>query len=106
MKKISVAKLEEIMKNFNSKNPEKQDEACISGVIVYEKSNFSKDFSLEARSYRIYNNNRKFQEGKCANSLFGCSLDGTDINVRLDWYRWVPEYCYYEGEVEYDKGIQ
>ena len=73
-----------------------EDKAEKFGVIVYKQSNFKNEYSENSRSYRVHNANRKFQKGKIANSLFGDCLDGTDIGVRLDWYGWDVEFCYFE----------
>lgn len=94
MRKITFAKLEEIMEEYNRRFPENQDKAKLSGVIVYKASNWPKSYSERSRSYEVTNNNRAFQEGKIASSLFGNCLDGTDQGVRLDWYKWEVDYCY------------
>lgn len=94
MEKITMAKLFEIMHTYNDRFPEKQDTANLSAVIVYKASNWSKPYSLEERSYKVTNNNRFFQSNKISNSLFGDCLDGKDLGVRLDVYKWDVEYCY------------
>lgn len=99
MERISFGKLCEIMSTYNARFPEKQEEAHLSGVIVYKQSNFDKPYSETSRSYRVSNNNRAFQHGKIANSIFGHCLDGTDDGVRLDWYKWAVDYCYMEDVV-------
>ena len=76
-----------------------QEEARKSGVIVISQDSFKKEYSIESRSYRAWNNNRAFQHDKIASSIFGSSLDGSDIYVRLDWYihkGWKVDYCYME----------
>lgn len=73
-----------------------EDKAEKFGVIVYKQSNFTDEYSETSRSYRVHNANRKFQQGKIATSLFGDCLDGTDDGVRLDWYDWEVEFCYFE----------
>lgn len=73
-----------------------EDKAEKFGVIVYKQSNFKNEYSEESRSYRVHNANRTFQKDKIANSLFGDCLDGTDNGVRLDWYKWTVEFCYFE----------
>ena len=87
----------ELSKNFEEYNHE-HDNGCdgtsITGVIVYKQSNWSKPYSEESRSYRVSSNNRAFQDGMIANSIFGHCLDGTDQGVRLDWYDWDIDYCY------------
>lgn len=94
MKKISMAELTHNMMEFNSKNPGKQDTACITGVIVFKQSNFNKPYSVRDRSYRVSNACRQFQAGKISNQLSGDCLDGKDVGVRLDYYNWAVEYCY------------
>lgn len=96
MEKINFGKLSDIMREFNTNNPDKQDTACITGVIVFKQSNFKKPFSERDRSYRVSNANRQFQQGKISNQLSGDCLDGKDLGVRLDWYNWEVEYCYME----------
>ena len=88
------------MWDFNKANPDKEDDECITGVIVYKASNWKKTYPLESRSYRVSNANRAFQDGKIANSMFGYCLDGTDQGVRLDWYNWKVDYCYMESCAE------
>jgi len=95
MKKVTISELYGAMNEYNKKHPDKEDEAMISGVIVYKQKNWSKPYTVKQRSYRVWNCNRAFQDGKIANSVYGDCLDGTDQGVRLDWYRWEPEYCYF-----------
>lgn len=64
------------------------------GVIVYSEDNWPVKYSLESRSYRVSSDNRRFQAGKIANSVYGDSLDGSDVGVRLDVYGWKVEDCY------------
>ena len=66
----------------------------IHGVIVYKQENWSQEYSLEARSYKVSSRNKAFEHWAGSNSLFGSSLDGTDEMVRLDWYGWKIDYCY------------
>ena len=95
MERITIDKFEHIMRDFNSKHPVKQDTACLTGVIVYKASNWpDATYSETERSYRVSNANRGYQPGKISNSIVGDCLDGKDLGVRLDWYRWEVEYCY------------
>lgn len=94
-KKITFSELESKMMDFNSKHPDKQDTATISGVIVFKPSNWpGKSYTIKERSYRVSNANRAFQHGKISNQLSGDCLDGKDLGVRLDWYKWEVDYCY------------
>lgn len=96
MKKITYAQLEAGMLAFNKGHPDKQDTPCKHGVIVYKESNWpGKNYSLGSRSYEVWNCNRGFQPGKISNSVRGDSLDGSDRGVRLDWYKWDVDYCYW-----------
>lgn len=98
MNKITFAELERIMREYNRTHKEEQEKPKISGVIVYKASSWEKPYTEEQRSYRVWNNNRAWQDGKIANSIFACCLDGTDLGVRLDWYfgEWEVDYCYME----------
>lgn len=96
-KRITMDELWHIMHDFNVQHPDKEDEACLKGVIVYKASNWpDASYTETERSYEVYNCNRQFQPGKIANSLYGYCKDGKDLGVRLDWYRWNVEYCYME----------
>lgn len=64
------------------------------GVIVYSQDNWQTPYSLEARSYVVSSDNRRYQMGKISSSVFGSSLDGSDVGVRLDMYGWKVEDCY------------
>ena len=96
IKKISYGEMWNALHQFNIDHPEDEDRAVISAVIVYKPENWDKPYSLESRSYRVWNSNRAFQPGKIANSVFGYALDGSDPGVRLDWYKWDVDYCYME----------
>lgn len=93
---MSWANFRDQMEEFNRKNPDKQDTAYISVVVVYKSSNWKTPYDERARSYRVWNCNRAFQDGKISNSIFGDCLDGSDVGVRLDWYNWDIDYCYFE----------
>ena len=100
--------LEEITELFiehNSKNEiyygEPSVVAPLTAVVVFKASNFKKEYSLEERSYRIQSNNgKRFFPTMLGSSIYGTSLDGSDKNVRLDYYRWEIDYCYLEDTAE------
>ena len=96
IKKITYSEMWNIMHQFNIDHPEDEDTGKISAVIVYKPENWDVEYSLESRSYQVWNNNRAFQPGKIANSIYGYALDGSDPGVRLDWYKWKVDYCYME----------
>lgn len=66
------------------------------GVMVFSQSNFKNTYSETSRSYRVDNANPVFRRGTRSDELIGDCLDGTDSNVRLDFYNWDVEYCYFE----------
>ena len=93
--RISYEALEKRMRDFNKEHPDKENTGALYGVIVFKEENWPDvDYSLASRSYEVSNANRCFQNDKIANSLFGYSLDGSDLGVRLDWYKWKVDYCY------------
>ncbi len=98
MKKISFGELENIMMRHNSEKG--YSNPSLTGVIVYKQSNFDKPYTEQERSYRVSNSNKYFCPWMIGRSLFGDCLDGRDINVRLDWYNWEPEYCYMDNDEE------
>ena len=95
-KKITYGEMERIMFRFNEEHPDQEEKGVISAVIVFKPENWTVEYSELSRSYQVWNNNRAFQPGKIANSVFGYCLDGTDPGVRLDWYKWSVDYCYME----------
>ena len=95
MKKISYSEFVDRMWAHGKDHRNNEDyRDAITGVIVYKQSNFPKPYTEEERSYRVSSCNRCFQDGKIANSMFGDCLDGKDLGVRLDWYRWDVDFCY------------
>ena len=92
MNKLTLSQLTEILMKDDSK----------TGVIVIKNGPyFKKEFPLESRSYRVIGG-KHFQEGMIGDSIFAEAIDGSDPDVRLDWYlkadkpeeRWQVEYCY------------
>ena len=86
--KLTFGEMVTIMRQARRNN---QD---LSAVIVYAKSNWEQEYSLESRSYVTSNTCKYFCEDKISKSYFGTCLDGTDPCVRLDHYDWQVEYCY------------
>lgn len=68
-------------------------------VIVIDNKSFAQEYPLESRSYEVNRDTSKFfQTGAISNSIWGTSLDESDVGVRLDLYMydggWQVEYCY------------
>lgn len=73
----------------------------LTGVIVFKKENWTNvEYSLDARSYKVGNWNNYFDDEKISLALWATTLDGSDSNVRLDYYiyNWDIEYCYILNE--------
>lgn len=68
----------------------------MKGAIVFKKDNWRTEYPLEARTYIVSNQCNWFDNEKCSNALIATTLDGTDKDVRLDYYinRWDIDYCY------------
>jgi hypothetical protein len=66
------------------------------GVIVFKKDNWKTEYSLESRSYRVNNIDNYFDKDKISQAWWASNLDGTDNNIRLDYYinDWKIDYCY------------
>ena len=83
-----------LMREWNTSHD--QTKATLSGVIVYDQSNFGLSYTEDQRSYRVWNNNPIYQLDAELPELMGDCLDGTDDNVCLDIYDWKVEFCYFE----------
>lgn len=99
--RVSYPEFEALMLHFNSMEHEKDEK--LNGVIVFKSDSFEKDYPEEERSYVVSSNNKAFYPDACGYSLYGSSLDGSDIGVRLEQYMsyktgvkgWEVEYCYF-----------
>lgn len=97
MKKITYDEVVKLFREINEKKLEHKE-----AVIVFTEDSFEEKYSLEARSYKITSNNKVFKPSALGFSLRGNSLDGVDVNVRLEWYMdyysnkdgWKVDYCY------------
>lgn len=102
MKKTTFYEICETFKKYNKQNDINygmmSNVPTISAVIVYKQSNFTKPYTEAERSYRITNVCGKafFNTISGSRSIWGDSLDGKDINIRLDYYNWDIDYCYFE----------
>lgn len=65
-------------------------------IIVFKKENWEKDYPEESRSYRSYSDQWGWDFTKLGRCRLGSCLDGTDNNVRLDYYDWEIDYWYWE----------
>lgn len=80
-----------------------RDKKTTVGYIVFTEDSFDAPYTEEQRTYEVRSNCKAFMDGMCGYSIFGISLDGEDVNVRLDTYMadehggkngWKIERCY------------
>ena len=89
---------------------EREKSGSLVGYIVFTEDSFDKTYPIEARTYMVSSNNKAFQDGMGGYSIYGSSMDGEDLCVRLDGYMkdehggtngWKIEKCYvYQDEKE------
>lgn len=100
--KVNYRQFKHLMSAFNDTEVGKDEK--LFGVIVISEDSFTEEYSEEARSYIVSNDNKAFKSGMGGYSIFGSSLDGLDIGVRLDAYLecerggengWKVDYCYF-----------
>lgn len=105
MKKITYEELKAEFFRHERNSPAEH----LSGCIVFTEDSFSEKYSLAARTYRVSSDCKAFNPYSAGNSLFGSAIDGSDSNVRIDWYmadeagklgEWKIDYCYVEGDAE------
>ena len=79
------------------------------GYIVFTKDSFDKEYPEEARTYKVYSDCKAYMPNMGGYSIFGSSLDGVDVNVRLERYMaeerggakgWKVERCYLKEGTE------
>ena len=56
------------------------------GHVVFTPDSFTKPYSEASRTYVISSDNKAFISGMGGYSIYGSSLDGTDVCVRLEGY--------------------
>ena len=89
----------------------KKHDICVKGekpatcvmVAVISQDSFTREYSLESRSYVFTNHNKFFIPSNIGRSIFASSLAGDDVNIRLEQHvpdSWKVEYCYIKEERE------
>lgn len=75
----------------------------LCGHLVFAQENFEKPYSEFERTYEISSDNKAFKPNMGGYSIYGSSLDGADVCVRLERYMsaerggkdgWKLEKCY------------
>lgn len=77
-------------------------ERHLTAHITFTVGSFDKEYPLIARTYAVSSYNKAFRPNMGGYSIFGTSLDGTDMGVRLERYMalegnpggWQVEDCY------------
>ena len=81
----------------------KMEDKHLLGHVVFTPDSFTKPYSEASRTYAISSDNKAFIPGMGGYSIYGSSLDGTDVCVRLEGYMsaekggkdgWRIERCY------------
>lgn len=78
-----------------------EDGTVLYGVVVFSKSNWKTDYSLESRSYATYSDQWGWDYSKMGHCRIGYALDGSD-SCRMDYYDWKVDYCYFITKEEFD----
>lgn len=58
----------------------------LTGYITFSEDSFDKIYSLDSRTYEVRSINKAFISGMGGYSIYGSSLDKSDMNVRLERY--------------------
>lgn len=90
--------INELMTEFCRANEEGR---TVEGYITFAPESYKQPYPLQARTYLVSSDNKRFKKGMSGNSIFGSALDGSDNGVRLDLYMqntgnadgWVVEDC-------------
>lgn len=101
MQKMTWSELQEKFRKFNEEHNWAKEH--IAGYIVFTEDSFDKEYSLESRTYEVWSDCKAFVHGMGGYSIYGTSLDLSDVCVRLDQYManvhggkngWKVDYCY------------
>lgn len=79
-KEVSYKELKEM---FSDKERDGSGEH-MTGCITFTADSYNKEYSEEARTYRVSSDNKAFKPNMSGYSIFGSSIDGSDRGVRLD----------------------
>lgn len=95
---MTYSEVKKIFQEWNRKHPGEE----LTAHIIFTVDSFDKEYPLFSRTYAVSSNNKAFRPNLGGYSIFGDSLDGTDIGVRLEGYMaeegnpggWKVEDCY------------
>lgn len=104
---ITYREMKNIFKVFEATNPRTH----LIGYITFTEDSFDKHYDEVERTYVVSSYNKAFRPNMNSSSIFGSSLDGKDLNVRLDSYMedeyggedgWRVECCSLQQPVDQD----
>lgn len=99
LKEMTYTELREAFNNHEQVYPDDH----LTGYILFSQDSFTAPYSEASRTYVVSSNNKAFIPGMGGYSIYGSSLDGSDLCVRLDRYMaiehggadgWKIEKCY------------
>lgn len=70
---------ENLRHDFHLKN-------VLKGLIVFTPNSFNKPYMAKSRCYIVTSDNKAYMPHMGGYSIYGTSLDGTDVDVRLETY--------------------
>ena len=82
---------DELVEKFKAHNAENPDADSITAHIVISADSFDEEYTEAERTYVITSNNNAFRDDKKGDAIIISAVDGTDNDVRLDWYDWEIE---------------
>ena len=100
--KIEKLTFKELRELFYAHNASSETPEPIYAVIVFTEDTWPVQYSLESRSYKVKSDTWGWMADKYGRAIYGDSLDGSDLRVRLDAYiagikeeeGWIVDYCY------------
>lgn len=94
MKKVTYS---DFCDRFNKANEKGE---VLYGVLVFSQSNWKTEYPLDSRSYATHSDQWGWDYSKMGHCRAGYALDGSEA-IRMDWYDWKVDYCYYLTEEEF-----
>ena len=95
---MTYPELRTIFREWERNCPEEH----LTAHIIFTVDSFDREYPLLSRTYAVSSYNKAFRPNMGGYSIFGDSLDGTDLGVRLEGYMaeegnpggWKVEDCY------------
>lgn len=95
---MTYLELKKALQEWESSHPSEH----LTAHIIFAVDSFDREYPLLSRTYAVSSNSKAFRPGMGGYSIFGDSLDGSDLGVRLERYMaqegnpggWKVEDCY------------